>query len=222
MARLLFHSDPHGNFEPLLTAVERERPDAVFLLGDCELDRPLDEVLATVATPVYWIHGNHDTDEERFDFLFASRFPSIDGQVVDVGGCRVAGLGGVFKESVWYPGRAAPRHHSREDCVATAGKGNLWRGGVPRRKRDAIFPADWERLADERADVLILHEAPESHPYGFRELGDLARSMGVRIVLHGHQHQGYEAEIDGDIRVIGLALRGSRVIEQECRAVAGT
>jgi predicted phosphodiesterase len=210
--RLLFHADPHGDFAPLRADIERESPDAVILLGDYELDRPLGEVLDGVHAPVYWIHGNHDTHESGFDFLFDSPFPSLDGRVLDVGGCLVAGLGGVFKGSVWFPGRGEPRWRSREECIAESGRGNLWRGGLPRGKRDAIFPADWERLAARRADVLILHEAPECHPYGHRSLGDLARAMGVHTVLHGHHHYDYEARIDGGITVIGLGQAGSRLL----------
>ncbi|MFN2381857.1 MAG: metallophosphoesterase [Guyparkeria sp.] len=212
MPRCLFHADSHGESNQLLSVIETEAPDAVFLLGDLELDRPLDEVMSNVQAPVYWIHGNHDTGEERFDFLFGSSFPSIDGRVIEIDGVRVAGLGGVFKESVWYPGRGAPKLRSREECIATAGKGNLWRGGVPRRKRDAIFPAELSGLARQHADVLILHEAPESHRNGFRELGDLARQLGVRTVIHGHHHYDYESELGGGIRVIGLALNGSRLL----------
>lgn len=213
MARLLFHADPHGDFAPLLADIEQVSPDAVVLLGDYELDRPLDEVLAGVDVPVGWIHGNHDIEADAYDFLFDSRHPSLDGCVVRMAGQRIAGLGGVFKEKVWYPGKGEPRHASRQERLAATGKGSRWRGGLPRRLRDAIWPAEWQELTTQSADVLVLHEAPESHPNGFRALGDLARSLGVHTVLHGHHHHDYETRIEGGIRVIGLALSGSRVLD---------
>ncbi|MDG4867608.1 metallophosphoesterase [Guyparkeria sp. 1SP6A2] len=214
MRRFLFHADSHGAFEPLQQAIEEVRPEALFLLGDYELVGPLDEQLAGFAGPVHWIHGNHDTErEDWYDYLFDSDHTSLDGQVSIVNGIRVAGLGGVFKKKVWYPGQGEPRYISRESCLAQTGKGNRWRGGLPRNLRSAIFPADWERLAFQQADILILHEPPESHQYGHVALGDLARAMGVSLVVHGHMHEDYEAEIAGGIRVVGLAERGSRLIE---------
>jgi len=213
MPRLLFHADPHGDFAPLLADIRRESPDAVILLGDYELDRPLDAVLGDLGVPVGWIHGNHDIEEDAYDFLFASDHPSLDGCVTRLGGQRIAGLGGVFKEKVWYPGKGEPAHASREERLAATGKGSRWRGGLPRRVRDAIWPSEWQALAEQSADILVLHEAPESHPNGFAALGDLARALGVHTVLHGHHHHDYEAQIPGGITVIGLAQAGSRVLD---------
>lgn len=51
-----------------------------------------------------------------------------------------------------------------------------------------IYPDDVDRLAQQQADVLVLHEAPSCHPYGFAVLDDLARRMGVKRVFHGHHH----------------------------------
>ena len=39
-------------------------------------------------------------------------------------------------------------------------------GGLPLRRRDAIFPEDLTALGRLRADVLVTHEAPSSHRYG--------------------------------------------------------
>ncbi|MGM0516047.1 MAG: metallophosphoesterase family protein [Pseudomonadota bacterium] len=217
MPRLLFHADPHGDFAPLRADIERESPDAVILLGDYELDRPLEEMLDGVDVPLYWIHGNHDIEEDAYDFLFDSVHPALDGRVVPMAGLRVAGLGGVFKQKVWYPGRGEPIHASREERLAATGKGSRWRGGLPRRLRDAIWPAEWEALSNQSADILVLHEAPESHPNGFRVLGELARAMGVHTVLHGHHHHDYEAQIEGGITVIGLGEAGSRLLDPAAR-----
>ena len=59
-------------------------------------------------------------------------------------------------------------------------------------------------LAGQRADVLVTHEAPTSHPSGVAVLEDLARAMGARLVVHGHHHIGYRAEAADGLRVLGV------------------
>jgi predicted phosphodiesterase len=55
-----------------------------------------------------------------------------------------------------------------------------------------IFPADYERLADMKADILVTHEAPSCHPHGFKEIDLLAQVMGVKVALHGHHHDALD------------------------------
>jgi cytosine/adenosine deaminase-related metal-dependent hydrolase len=43
-------------------------------------------------------------------------------------------------------------------------------------------------LSKLRADILVTHEAPSCHPYGFAAIDALARAMGVVRSFHGHQH----------------------------------
>ena len=52
----------------------------------------------------------------------------------------------------------------------------------------AIYPDDLNVLSRQRADILVTHEAPSCHPYGFETLDQLARSMGVVRAFHGHHH----------------------------------
>ena len=52
----------------------------------------------------------------------------------------------------------------------------------------SIFPDDYNRLAAQKADILVTHEAPAPHPYGFQVLSDLGVHMGVQRSFHGHQH----------------------------------
>ena len=64
---------------------------------------------------------------------------------------------------------------------------------------------DWRSSAAElatlQADVLITHEAPGYHDHGFKELDSLARRMGVRMTVHGHQHDNIDSSAHWDIRV---------------------
>ena len=80
-----------------------------------------------------------------------------------------------------------------------------WRGGVPRKHRDTIFYEDHETLGQLRADILVTHEAPSCHPNGFVAIDELARRMGVRLIVHGHHHVSYEGRTTDGIPVRGLA-----------------
>jgi predicted phosphodiesterase len=65
------------------------------------------------------------------------------------------------------------------------------RAGKLLKHHSTIFPADYERLADQKADILVAHEAPSFHPHGFREIDLLAQMMGA-TVFHGHHHDSLE------------------------------
>ena len=162
-----------------------------------------------------WIHGNHDVDREHwFDNTLGSiwQHRHIDGQVRSCHGIRIAGLGGHFVERIWHPERGAPRFASREHYLASCPKSNLWRGGLPRKVRGAIWWEDIERLWDQRADVLVLHEAPAPHDKGHQILADLAEAMDVKLIVHGHHHEHSQYETDAGIPVVGLGLCETHII----------
>jgi hypothetical protein len=69
----------------------------------------------------------------------------------------------------------------------------------------AIRSEDVERLTGQRADILVTHEAPTSHPAGFVVLEQLARRMGATLLVHGHHHVTYNARADDGLRVSGVA-----------------
>lgn len=212
---ILFLGDPHGRFEHIIEAVQARRPAAVVLLGDIQSERPIDQVLGAILdlTEVWFIHGNHDTDTDEYhDHLFGSALAerNLHGRVAQVGGLRIAGLGGVFRGQVWMP-PAPPNHASPEAFASRCGRGNLWRGGVPRKHRSTIFPSDVEGLRGQRADILVSHEAPSAHPYGFQAIDTLARNLGVGRVFHGHHHdcrdyRGCRQRLG--FEVCGVGLRG--------------
>jgi hypothetical protein len=68
----------------------------------------------------------------------------------------------------------------------------------------AIWPEDVEALSALRADVLVTHEAPSSHPQGVAALDALARRMGARLVIHGHHHVCYRARAEDGLEVQGV------------------
>lgn len=192
MKRIFFCGDTHGRFDHLITAVHEHKPVAIVLLGDLQPKRPLDQELQTIMdlTDIWWIHGNHDTGSDAdYDNVFESQLANrnLHGRVENIAGFRVAGLGGVFRGQVWMPPEEA-KFKSAADYAARCGKGNLWRGGLPRKHRSSIFPDVYLRLAAERADILITHEAPSAHPHGFAAIDELAQELGARTTFHGHHH----------------------------------
>ena len=104
---VLYCGDPHGRFGHILEAAAALKPLAVILLGDLEPARPLHVELAPILERVWFIHGNHDTDSAVHwvrirNSPLAAR--NLHGQVTMLpDGTRIAGLGGVFRESVWHP-----------------------------------------------------------------------------------------------------------------------
>ena len=204
---LIIYGDPHGTWEPLLLAAAAEPPDGVILLGDLELEFPLREQVAPLfaaGIPVFWIPGNHDArTAEAYDRLWGDHpDENLHGRAVAVGGIRVAGLGGVFKGRVWQPG-AAPVHRLRAEYLAQLPRTDRWRGGLPLRARDALFPKDFDAVSRLQADMLVTHEAPSGRRYGHAAVDMAAQACGARLVVHGHHH-AYEGVIGSGVRVRGV------------------
>lgn len=229
--------DVHGDISHLLPALERERPAAVIFLGDIESPCPFHEFVRDISalTEVWWIPGNHDTDsEDNYCHLFESELAgrNLHGRVAEIAGIRVGGLGGVFRSQIWYPPEE-PRCLSYEDMVKekfrhqkalTAAElarlkhhrpspevAQLVREGQLRKHRSTIFYADYFQLYGQPADILVTHEAPSCHPYGFTEIEALGQSMGIKFSFHGHQHDSlnYRAnDAKFGFQAFGVGFRG--------------
>ena len=210
---ILFYGDPHGKWQPLFDAVEKHRPDAVILLGDCELDEPLCEKLAPVwdMVPTWrYILGNHDVETiTRFDHLTAD-FPAgnlhVKSELID--GRLVAGLAGVFKGKVWRPRLDGedntPKVATKAAMLKQTARIDRWRDGLPLWHRDTIFPDDVTYLKRQTCDILVTHEGPSSHPHGMVGIDDLAQAMRARLIVHGHLHQDYSGQSKHGIAVRGV------------------
>ncbi len=206
MPHILFFGDNHGHFDHIIEAVEREKPDAIVLLGDVQAQRPLEVELAPILgkTIIRFIHGNHDTDSD-FDYrhLFESKLAdaNLHGRVEEIAGVRIAGLGGVFRGKIWSPPEP-PKVDSYADWMRSTkprhGETNLVHETQARTHHSTIFWDVYSRLWDQKADVLVTHEAPSVHPHGVAAIDDLARAMGLQATFHGHHHDSldYRAEWD--------------------------
>jgi predicted phosphodiesterase len=225
---IYFHGDVHGHFRHVREQALQDRPDAVVLLGDLEAQRPLEVELAPIfdaGIAVRWIRGNHDTDTKRnWDNLAGAMNLNIDGQVVELDGVRVAGLGGIFRGEIWYPDAASGNDPDYPSYVAYCRAQNEQRPARLRKKAafeaslrhfehmpgsnaamideirygkelkhlSSIFWDVYACLWEQRADILVSHEAPSCHPHGFAAIDELAQAMSVKVVFHGHHHDNLD------------------------------
>lgn len=219
---MLFCGDPHGDFDQILLAAELHPGASVILLGDMEPNRPLSIELEPILERVWWIQGNHDTDSvELFDRTIGDPRMAdrcIDGRVVTLPcGARLAGLGGVFRRSVWHPDLPGePIFSDREKHTQHTPRQDRFRGGVHLRHQSTIYPAVIDKLASMRADVLVTHEAPGYHPHGFEIFDTLAQVMGVKLTVHGHHHDHLDSRAlwpAQGFASVGLGLRGVSLID---------
>lgn len=223
LPEIFFCGDPHGTFDQINEAARLYSPDAMVILGDLQPPAPLHVVLeeALAYTDIWWIPGNHDTDSDEFyDRLWRSELAghNLHGRVACVAGMRIGGLGGVFRGQIWMPD-GNPNYYSPATFMRRVGQGNIWRGGVPRRHRSTIFPSVYGNLQRQKADILVTHEAPSCHKKGFCALDRLAKTMGVKWLFHGHQHEDRAYGMQGLIltRAVGyngiVNLKGEVVVE---------
>jgi predicted phosphodiesterase len=210
-AKIAFYGDPHGDYRPMKSLVSA-RPNAVVFIGVMDLSRSFDnevKPLTEAGIESWYIHGNHDTDREDWhDFLFESKLGksrNLNVRVENINGVRIAGLAGVFRSKVWHPrdGKGEQKFQSRAEFMRIHHLAS-WRDGLPLGQRSTIYPEDVDKLANMRADVLVSHEAPSCHRYGFSEIDLVAQMMGAKTIIHGHHHESYEATLPCGIKVIGL------------------
>lgn len=203
---IYFCGDLHGKFYQLIAAVLHYKPLAIVLLGDIMGDEPkktLDQELVKILelTDIWFIHGNHDTDSQAsYDALFNSPVlgsRNLHGRVVDVAGLRIAGVGGVFRGRIWNPTLSDDyTFKSYDDYFRYAEQKRPLRlrsamvaAYEDRKHRSTIFPDVIDDLAEDRANVLVTHEAGEYHPLGYEVISHLGRYMGVHTSFHGHMHE---------------------------------
>ena len=218
---LLFCGDPHGQWQHIIDAALNSNARAVILLGDLEPTRPLHMALEAIWERVWFIHGNHDTDHaDNFANVWHSELAdrNIHGRVVTLAcGTRIAGLGGIFRGAVWYPkDQQAPKFRNRDEHASQTPRQERWQNSVPLKHWSSIYPDDIDQLSRLQADILITHEAPGYHEHGFKELDELARSMGVRTTVHGHQHDSIDSSarwVEQGFQSFGVGLRGLMLLD---------
>jgi len=205
---ILFVGDPHGDFDPVISAVKKYQPEAVVLLGDYDLKKPLQDYIQEIIgkTKIWWIPGNHDFDPpEHHHNLFTSELAgqNLHLNVVEIAGLRIAGLGGIFLGRVWYP-PYSPKWRSKKHFLQVSSSHNE-SSELSLKYQSAIWHDEWKQLKKLKADILVTHEAPRSHKHGFIAIDQLAEAMGVKQIFHGHLHEHYTAKIRKGIQVVGVS-----------------
>ena len=220
---IVFIGDVHQRWDLVAAglAALATPPDAAVLLGDMQCDRPLDALTAPLRArgiALHWIFGNHDADggpEMWANLTDPACNPqtaagALHGRVAQIAGLRIAGLGGTFRPRIWEPPEP-PRLRARAELTADLrGIGPHWPEAhlaalAASLGTLAIWPEDCDRLAAQRADILVTHEAPSAHPAGKSPLDALARAMGARLIVHGHHHSTYRAVAADGLVVQGVA-----------------
>jgi hypothetical protein len=204
--------DIHGEFEAV-RLIMRRHPDVPLWLqvGDVASN---DGTYFTPPEPLYWIKGNN----EDFDVIAAAMAgqppaPTLhylrNGVMHQIGGWRVAALGGTFAPN-WYhaPASALPPSKGRRTTAAFA------KLGKSRDDKRRHFVED-EVLACKALsgiDVFLTHEA--ARPFypagrhidaGKTVLNEILTTMRPRLHLFGHHHEFTDSARQG-IRSIGLDL----------------
>ena len=188
---ILFYADIHGYFHDFIKVYNeyKDLVDTVILLGDQCPDEPLDNIFSRIDCSVFFVLGNHDSDRQRW---LTNHFPvwnnHIHCRIVESAGhIKIAGLSGVFREDIWIPTQQYPpyfptREQYRYYFKARSKKNpNFWLidNYLPKKHWSTIFPEDIDRLLELEADILVCHEAPSSHEYGFEVVDEIAEAMGL-------------------------------------------
>ncbi|WP_375493174.1 metallophosphoesterase [uncultured Jatrophihabitans sp.] len=164
--------------------------DIVVACGDLPFDY-LRALMDALDVPLVFVPGNHDPSVRGFrtsraGLTLRAGLPATppwppgavnaDGRVVDVGGLRIAGLGG------------CPRY--------SAGPNQYTQGEQRRRAGRLARRATWRRRRDGRGvDLLLTHAPPrgvgdaDDPPHrGFDCLARLIGRLRTPLLLHGHVH----------------------------------
>ena len=195
--------DIHGDVASVRRIMSRH-PDVPFWLcvGDVANDEGEYE---PVPAPLYWIKGNN----EGFDAIAAGNLPPnlnvlFNGQVRDIEGIRVAGLGGTFAPS-WYETPAADLPHPQ--------KGTRRATGIADKRRHFVREEVEACKALLGIDVFLTHEAPRPFRVGRVDAGktsvnEVLAAMAPRLHLFGHHHRFSEESRQG-VTSVGLDLVGN-------------
>ncbi|MGH9308940.1 MAG: metallophosphoesterase family protein [Vicinamibacterales bacterium] len=192
--------DIHGDFEAARRIMTRHSEVPFWVcVGDLADGDGRYEALPV---PLHWIKGNN----ENFDRIGAGDFPENlnfleNGQACEVGGLRIAGLGGTHAPS-WYDTAAADLPHPRKGSAKATELADKRRHFV-RQEVDAC-------KALGSVDVLLTHEAPRPFRVGRMDAGktpinEVLASLHPRLHLFGHHHRFSEQDVRG-VKSTGLDL----------------
>lgn len=227
--RIAFCGDWHGNFRWAVAAIEYAKDrgaDVLVHVGDFGYTfepafiRAVIDALFRLDLPLLFVEGNHDDPG------------ALRGPLAPNG---LRGIG----QNLWHIPRGFRWQWGGLTWLGCGGAHSVdrqWRtGGVSWWPEEAITEADVDRCGNEQADVLICHDVPAGVTVPGLGVGstwpaeevaasdaqrallrEIAFSTGPRLVVHGHHHRNYRAEVDygyGRVFVQGLGMDGTEFDE---------
>ena len=200
--------DIHGAFAAARRIMERHREVPFWLcVGDVA---DADGRYEPFPAPLYWIKGNN----ENFDTIAAGVFPDNlhyipNGELVEIDGLRVAGLGGTHAPTM-YEVAAADLPTGKEPRTTRSAKAPaaVRGGGAPRalindRRRHFVREEVERCKAMANIDIFLSHEAPRpfraprGNDAGKTQVNEVLTAMKPRLHLFGHHHRFAEATVAG-------------------------
>jgi predicted phosphodiesterase len=192
--------------------LHRLRPDLILSSGDLPFEY-LEYLVSRLDVPLVYVPGNHDRDLSPRDTMWmplrpegAPRGPrgadNADARLVDAAGLRIAGLGGSLRY------REGPNQYSQ--------------GAMRRRAIILELRSRLKRARDGRGvDILLTHAPPagvgdggDAAHQGFSAFHGLLRSLGPRLLVHGHVHPYGVKQPDRQVgRTLVVNAIPSRLIE---------
>ena len=197
--------DIHGAFDAAARIMKRH-PEVPFWLcvGDVA---DADGNYQPLPAPLYWIKGNN----ENFDFVCRAGEcaagvyppPYIDtyipnGELLEIDGLRVAGLGGTFAPTMYELPAADLPHPTKRTPKATE---------LADKRRHFVREEVERCKAMTNVDIFLSHEAPRPFRVhrgidaGKTPINEVLSAMKPRLHLFGHHHRFVAAEVGGVLSV---------------------
>jgi Icc-related predicted phosphoesterase len=145
--------------------------DLVLACGDLASNY-LENVVSWLNVPMVYVPGNHDSNLFRVDGALAA-----DGQLVEVGGLRILGLGGSrrYKEE----GRHQYTEAQMRWRILRSAPSWLWRSLKGERGMDILLT---------HAPAYGIHDGADLAHVGFRSFLSLMEWARPQLMVHGHVH----------------------------------
>lgn len=179
-----------------LAGIRSGEPVGALLAGDLYTVPALDarggtgdvtSVWRAFSEAFHWVAGvagNHDTfgdPPQKHPKLFGNTH-LLDGDIIDIGGLKIAGLGGIIGR----PSR--PNRRTEDDYLATL-----------------------EDLVSQSPDLIVTHEGPDGHhpdQRGLARIRDLLAGSGIGLAIRGHKHWDNPlAELPCGLQILNVDAR---------------
>ena len=196
--------DIHADYDSARRIIRRHPSIAAWLcVGDVGGDEGRYEA---VEAPLLWIKGNNESFDVIEELAAGAAGPRNlqylpNGVLREVGGIRIAGLGGTLAPT-WYDTDPSALPHPRKGTMKATALADRRRHFV-RAEVDALA-----RLGP--VDVFLSHEAPRPFRVGRVDAGKTPINQTIaalrpRLHLFGHHHRWAELDVQGT-RSVGLEL----------------